>query len=121
MLGEQERCALAASPGPWRVSEDGDEVIAVDDITVAEAFALSGNQVRTTADHIALNDPAFVLADIASKRAILEECAEALIGATSHETVESCDEEAAILAERTMRRVATSFAGQPGFDPRWTL
>src|SRR5690606_1637949 len=68
---EIEQVAQAASPGPWSPDEDGYEVLAADGITVAEGFALSGPQLRATVDHIALNDPVYVLADIAAKRQIV--------------------------------------------------
>jgi len=48
--------ARAASPGPWSIDEDGD-VLAVDGITTAQVFALSGPQLRATAEYIALHDP----------------------------------------------------------------
>lgn len=68
---EAEAVATAASPAPWHLNDEGDEVIAVDDITVAEAFALSSNQQRATAAYIARYDPAWALRDIAAKRAIV--------------------------------------------------
>lgn len=39
-------------PWPWKLNEDGDEVLAADGITVAEAFALSGRQQRAAANHM---------------------------------------------------------------------
>lgn len=70
---EDEAVAQAASPGPWHTNAESDEVLAMDDITVAEGFALSGPQVRATTAHIARHDPARVLADVAAKRAIIED------------------------------------------------
>ncbi|MFF5421815.1 DUF6221 family protein [Streptomyces misionensis] len=70
-LDEDADLALAASPGPWHPDEEHDEVLAVDDIVVAEGFALSGRQLRATVDHIARHDPARVLAEVESKRLIL--------------------------------------------------
>jgi hypothetical protein len=69
-IAEDEAVARTASPGPWHT--DGEEVRAVDDITVCDAFALSGPQTRATADHIARQDPAHVLAVCAAHRAIVE-------------------------------------------------
>ncbi|MFD7705679.1 DUF6221 family protein [Streptomyces sp. NPDC059786] len=69
---ERRAIAEAASPGPWRPNAEHDEVIAVDGITVAEGFALSGRQLRATVDHIAANDPADVIADCDSKLAIVD-------------------------------------------------
>lgn len=71
-LDEDEAAALLASPGPWHLNAEHDEVIAVDDIEVCTAFALSNNQLRNTARHIARYDPTQVLADIKFKRNLLE-------------------------------------------------
>ena len=70
---EQRALALAASPGPWQANGEHDEVLAVDGITVAEGFALSGRQLRATVDHIAAHDPAAALADLDAKLAIVDE------------------------------------------------
>lgn len=70
---ERRALAEAASPGPWHVSTEHDEVLAVDGITVAEGFALSGRQLRATTEHIAANDPEDVLADVDAKLAIVDE------------------------------------------------
>ncbi|MFB6512098.1 DUF6221 family protein [Streptomyces virginiae] len=70
-LDEDEQTARAASPGPWKPGEEHDEVVAVDDITVAEGFALSGQQLRATVDHIARHDPARVLAEVDAQRRLL--------------------------------------------------
>lgn len=70
-LDEDERIARAASPGPWHVNAESDEVLAVDGITVAEGFALSGRQLRATTEHIAVHDPARVLREVDAKRRVL--------------------------------------------------
>jgi hypothetical protein len=70
-LDEDEAAAQAASPGPWHVSAESDEVLAADGITVADGFALSGRQLRATTEHIARHDPARVLREVEAKRAIL--------------------------------------------------
>ena len=71
-LDDDERAAESASPGPWHVNPESDEVLAVDDVTVADGFALSGQQLRATTEHIARHDPARVLAEVESKRWIVE-------------------------------------------------
>jgi hypothetical protein len=70
-LDEDEAVARAASPGPWHTNAEAHEVLAVDDITVAEGFALSGPQTRATTEHIARHDPARVLAEVEAKRKII--------------------------------------------------
>lgn len=76
-IAEWRALAEAASPGPWHANAEHDEVLAVDDITVAEGFALSGRQLRATVEHIAANDPEAVIADLDAKLALLDEHAQA--------------------------------------------
>jgi hypothetical protein len=118
-LDEDEQVASAASPGPWRSNAEHDEIHAVDGITVAEGFALSGRQLRATVDHIVRWDPARALAEVDAKRRILDLLAETLNGASEYFTVESCDEVDAILAERTMRLLALPYAERPGYREEW--
>lgn len=70
-LDEDEQAAHKASPGPWHPELEGEEVVAVDGVTVADGFALSGEQLRATVSHIARHDPARVLRDVEAKRAII--------------------------------------------------
>lgn len=63
-LDEDERLAEAASPGPWHVNAEGDEVLAVDGIPVADGFALSGRQLRATCEHMARHHPERILREI---------------------------------------------------------
>jgi hypothetical protein len=73
-IAEDEAVAQSASPGPWHTNAECDEVFAVDGVTVAEGFALSGPQTRATTVHIARHDPARVLAECEAKRRIMELC-----------------------------------------------
>lgn len=70
---ERRALAEAASPGPWHANAEHDEVVAVDGITVAEGFALSGRQLRATVNHIVANDPDDVIADCDAKLALVDE------------------------------------------------
>jgi hypothetical protein len=73
VLDEIERLAGLASPGPWRPNAEHDEVLAGDDETVCDGFALSNNQLRNTVDHIVLNaDPESVLRLCRAHRDIIE-------------------------------------------------
>jgi hypothetical protein len=113
--------ALAASPGPWGVNEAHDEVVAVDGITVAEGFALSGNQLRATVDHIAEHDPARVLREIDAKRRIMQvhnaqdswgmcvACPRDERGAMQVE-IEDCP---------ILRLLALPYADRPGYREEW--
>lgn len=121
-LDEIERVAQAASPGPWSLDADGTEVLATDGVTVAEGFALSGPQLRATVAHIALNDPAYALAEIAAKRRIVA------LHAVRDGTGGDWDTDPpAMCAEcnhelhpcQTLRLLAAPFAAQPGYDPAW--
>jgi hypothetical protein len=72
-LDERGQHARIASPWPWHLGPEGDEVIAADGILVAEVFALSSNQQRNTAAFIVRCDPKQALADVAAMRVILDE------------------------------------------------
>lgn len=78
-LAEELEQALAASPGPWHLSPEEDEVLAADDIPVADAFALSGKQLRATARHIAAHDPVQVVRQVRAGQKLLRRYEEAVI------------------------------------------
>lgn len=113
---EDEAVARAASPGPWHTNAERDEVLAVDDIVVAEGFALSGPQTRATTQHIARHDPAYVLADIAAKRAIVKSWRDPF----GNWTAEQADA-ARAQKERTLILLAQPYAEHPDFDPAWSV
>lgn len=72
-LDAEEARLRALPPFPWKLDPDDDEaVLAADDIQVAEAFALSSNQTRLVAAHIALHDPERELRMVAAHRKILD-------------------------------------------------
>lgn len=72
-IDAEEARLHALPPFPWRVCEDElDVVMAADDWTVAEAVALSSNQQRLVAAHIARHDPAAVLRRCAADRKLLD-------------------------------------------------
>ncbi|MEU9615885.1 DUF6221 family protein [Streptomyces sp. NPDC048209] len=68
----REEAAYAAPRSPWSVRVDDDEIVAPDGITVAEAFALSGQQTRAILDLIALHQPASVLRRCAADRKLID-------------------------------------------------
>ncbi|MGW5173141.1 DUF6221 family protein [Streptomyces sp. NPDC004082] len=70
---ERRALAEAASPGPWHANAEHDEILAVDGVTVADGFALSGRQLRATVDHIVAHDPNAVTADCDTKLALVDE------------------------------------------------
>ncbi|MCX4993825.1 DUF6221 family protein [Streptomyces longwoodensis] len=116
-LDEDERTAQAASPGPWYVNAEHDEVMAVDDVTVAEGFALSGRQLRATVDHIARHDPARVLREIDTKRRLLDlhrpyvpEPNQSCLGCAGGIMFSSCP---------VVRLLALSYTDRPGYREEW--
>ena len=127
-LDEDAELAQAASPGPWHPSDESDEVLAVDGITVADGFALSSRQLRATTEHIARHDPARVLAEVEAKRRILE--IHKVVGGWEDEDGQDiglgCDEcgYSAEYSDRggwceTVRLLALPYADHPGYRAEW--
>lgn len=87
---ERRAIAEAASPGPWHANDEADEVVAVDGLTVAEGFALSGRQLRATVDHIAANDPTDVIADLDARLALVDDLVAAQHDANHEDPWYSC-------------------------------
>lgn len=123
---ERRELALSASPGPWRPNAEHDEILAVDGITVAEGFALSGRQLRATVDHIAANDPAGIIADLDAKLAILDEhqdvneghCGTCVNGHWGYPTHGGSSPQR--YPCRTLRILAQPYVGHPDHeDERW--
>jgi hypothetical protein len=113
-LDEDERAARAASPGPWHLNAEGDEVLAVDDVTAAECFALSNRQLRATAAHIARHDPARVLREVEAKRQMI----------LSHMPVSmvagwGCSADGITGYCSAMRFLALLYADHPEYRPEW--
>ncbi|WP_433364131.1 DUF6221 family protein [Streptosporangium sp. CA-115845] len=106
--------AEAASPSPWSANAEHDEVLAVDGERVADGFALSGNQLRNTVDHIVFNDP----------RQILTDC-EADLAEIAHHVenfaydCEWCGEHEADFPCTYLRRQAHRYRHRPGYLPEW--
>lgn len=117
-IAEDEGFARPASPGPWKPNAEHDEVMAVDNITVADGFALSSRQLRATVDHIARHNPARVLEECAAKRTIVElhrgghECLNFDDNChwVNYDLGEVCD---------TLLTLARIHADHPDFDRSW--
>lgn len=109
---ERRAIAEVASPWPWKVNPgDAEEVLAADDILVADVFALSGNQTRNTATFIAANDPAAVLADLNVKLALVDLAERTLASAEGDSEVDHYG--ALSVAEDTLCLLARPFTGHP--------
>lgn len=115
---ERRAVAEAASPWPWAVNpEDSEQVLASDDVLVADVFALSGNQTRNTATFIAVNDPGDVLADLDAKLAAVDHHERV----QAHADVEQRQEYllAAGACRTALRILARPFAGHPDYREEW--
>lgn len=139
-IAEDEAIARAASPGPWHTDAESTEVQAIDDIAVADGFALSGPQLRATTAHIAHWDPARgILATCTAKRRLLAlhghvsrdgygpsgRCDDYL-GGHNEGRCSACvafhadlDCEQAPLTCPTLQLLAMPYADHPDYDPSW--
>jgi hypothetical protein len=116
-IAEDEAAARAASPGPWRTNAEATEVFALDDITVAEGFALSGAQLRATTKHIARHDPARMLAECAAKRAIIKDWEDP----NGDGVWEGYDYGCALTTDRAARALAAIYSDHPDYQQEWAL
>lgn len=118
-----EKRARAASSGPWRVGD------VVAEPSIADVYGPDGRVTSAReepccsvedAEHMAFHDPTYVLADIKSKRRIIEEHAMSTIYAYINEGPECTadDEKYPCL---TLRLLAAPFSGEPGYKPEWAL
>jgi hypothetical protein len=102
-----------------RAQIDEDERVALAANT-EEIHWLAEYGASTTSDdseaHIKRHDPARVLAEVAAKRALLEECADTF-ELNSGEAVNS---ESVWLAEAIVKAMAQPLAGRPGWREEWT-
>jgi len=114
-IAEDEAVARAASPGPWHTNAESTEVLASDDIEVAEGFALSGTQLRATTEHIARYDPARVLAECAAKRAIIEDWEDP----EDDGVWEGYDYGCALTTDRAARALAAAYSDHQDYQQEW--
>ena len=122
-----EACAKAYPP-PWEIADRGSNArIFADPLPLrdypGETFvpvvveldqhnAPGGAWLSEHLDHIAHLDPATVLADLQSKRAIADRCARIALDTTS-------DPDAAELAEDTLRDLALPFHAHEDYREEW--
>ncbi|MEV6854720.1 DUF6221 family protein [Streptomyces microflavus] len=122
-IAERRAIAEAASPWPWKINpDDPEEVLASDNILVADVFALSSNQTRNTTTFIATNDPADVLADLDAKLAIIDAYKQAAYtlslsapGTAPHDLMTG----ARNYMHLTLQHLARPFAGHPDYQEDW--
>lgn len=114
---EREAVARRAySQGEWRSGSTYGMFVSVE---ARSWTVVSGEWERSDADHIALNDPAYVLADIAAKREIVELhsgdeplCGWSQDARTSHDEEPPCD---------TLRLLALPYTDHPDYDEAWRV
>lgn len=128
-LDERARAAEAATPGPWHVD-------------TGTVYATSyGDQIvdyTESAEHVAANDPTFVLADVDAKRQILDEHPELWRdigwledGDEAYAELPVCERcvpkhshyrtraEVPEYPCRTLRLLALPYAGHPDYRAEW--
>lgn len=125
-----EAAAQAAANGPWRVGD------VVEELGSADVYGLDGRVTSAReepccsvedAEHMAINDPAYVLADIASKRRILDEvvdeatCLDMQVDGERRVGPRDTVTEP-YLGDVLLRLLAAPFSGEPGYDAeRWVV
>lgn len=121
-LDEREEAARAAGGQPWVWLERGPagELVA----PTGGAMAVRIDAVtREHRKHIALNDPAYALADIAAKRRIVDEIVDQIKGMEERIDEEWCAGDPVNYDTSTglLRLLAAPFAGHPDYDPAWAV
>lgn len=112
---EEKRLAKQASPGPWHVNADCDGVLADNDATLVEGFALNGQELRATTAHIAHHHPVRTLSYIDAMRQIVEEWQRLdAIASYPDSTGGQLDG-----IEFTLRCLALVYADHPDYRPEW--
>jgi hypothetical protein len=125
-LDDDQCVAEAAHLNPWRwnywdADVNGDvpswaELMSGDDVVIA----CEGQLVMfgtADAEHIALHDPAAVLADIAAKRAIITDHQSGSCAMCWTSPNDPPERERTYC--RTVKLLATAYANRPGWDPSW--
>jgi Family of unknown function (DUF6221) len=121
---EIEAAARAATPGPWGTNPQFDEGFVTDSDGSYLVYS-EGTVDIPTAAHIALHDPAYVLADIAAKRKILEEHVpfrgeyDKITGCETCSYRDDWEELQVEMPCPTMRLLALPFADHPDYQGEW--
>lgn len=109
VLDEDEAAARAATPGPWWAHRQGDEAIVSPGVAMDRE---EGGVSLEDATHIALHDPAAVLADIVAKRAILDTY-------TAWVTIMGSGAKHSVRLAFVVRTLASGYRYRPGYNPAW--
>lgn len=120
---ERKRAAEAVTTGPWRAGtrSHGRPSAGEWDIDIVYQYSDESGYIHVDdpadAEHIALNDPAAVIADCDAKLRMIDECAPHW---PEYLTV-SDDFGAVDLAEKTIKHLAFAYRHRPGWREEWTL
>jgi hypothetical protein len=135
-IAERKALAESASPWPWSANAEHDEVLAADGERVADGFALSGNQLRNTVDHIAFNDPRQIIADCEAQLTLIglheitvkKDGPAVFSEATGKQLDSGYDVSCSVCGWvsddpesgcETVRLLAMAYAHRPGYLPEW--
>jgi hypothetical protein len=131
-LGEREELARRAQPGPWTYEPEGFTVRARHEVACRRRSTHPDDDPRRDSTpmldvdgrHIAANDPAWVLADVAVKRAIVDAHSGDQEGDPAHECPQPepsgpGNYTAYEVGCHTLRLLALPDASHPDYRPEW--
>ena len=125
--GEEQAAAEAAVPeggtGRWEVNGSTScYIVDADDTDEITIYDEGGHSPRQ-AQHIALHDPARVLADLEAKRAILARVAEdaAIAWSPRAQAVPDCDWHLIAMARDVLKLLVQPYREHPDFDRAWSV
>jgi hypothetical protein len=116
-LDEDEQVARATVEAPW--------IVPAYDPTVVKPYGSDGLIVRASgpgaAEHIALHDPARVLAEVDAKRRIVALCEPSLVEVTAYGQTERefIPGNGPPWGDGVLRLLAAPYADHPDYDPAW--
>ncbi|WP_141746624.1 DUF6221 family protein [Streptomyces sp. LUP30] len=124
-LDEDEALAREAPPGPWYIGNAVDPTQPCSVHTFPGVRLVADGLNWLVAEHIARQNPSRVLADVAAKRAIVDEhpdvndgdCGICVTGRWGYPTHGGSSPQRHPC--RTLRLLAAPFAAHPDYDERW--
>ncbi|MBW5420296.1 hypothetical protein GKQ77_01755 [Streptomyces sp. BG9H] len=118
-LDEDERIARAATPGPWRVRDEG---VVGDGGKHWPVAYTDSHRAREDCLHVAAHNPARVLREIGAKRQVLAMAQARIEEATSPDfMVNGPAKVALVVMEPVLKSLASAYADRPGYREEWRL
>lgn len=118
---DEREAAATACPGPRWYDSTGEGIYPADDPRHSGMILTGpyGGIPEEVERHVLLNDPAYLLDDIAAKRKILDDYTAGFERRRQHpgDVASAAD---LLAMHRTVKRLAQPFAAHPDFDPAWT-